>query len=57
MIVDWDNVARCAQQRADAKTFNWDEELNPLGELETREMARMMRYRQRLLQALQKEGH
>ncbi len=57
MIVDWDNVARCAQQRADAKTFNWDEELNPLGELETREMARMMRYRQRLLQALQKEAH
>ncbi len=56
MTVDWDNIARCAQQRADAKTFNWDEELNPLGELETREMARMMRYRQRLLQALQKEG-
>lgn len=52
MIIDWTNIARCAQQRADAKTFNWDEDVNPLGDLETREMARMMCYRQTLLTAL-----
>jgi len=45
----WDNVARCADARAQEKTFNWDEENSPLGDLETREMARMMNYRQTLL--------
>lgn len=50
-MVDWNNVARCAQQRADYLTFNWDEDNSPLGDLETREMARMMGYRQALLQA------
>lgn len=49
MMVDWKNIERCAQQRADFKTFNWDEENSPLGDLETREMARMMNYRQTLL--------
>ena len=39
---DWDNVARCADQRAAAKTFSWDEEDSPLGDLTTREMARML---------------
>lgn len=52
MIMDWNNIARCAQKRADAKTFNWDEEVNPLGDLETREMARMMGYRQQLIAAV-----
>lgn len=50
--VDWDAIERCAQNRADAKTFNWDEDSSPLGDLETREMARLMRYRQRLLQSV-----
>lgn len=49
MKIDWSNIARCAQQRADFKTFNWDEDNSPLGDLETREMARMMGYRQALL--------
>jgi hypothetical protein len=51
-MVDWRNIERCAQQRADFKTFNWDEECSPLGDLETREMARMMCYRQTLIAAL-----
>lgn len=50
--MDWENIARCAQKRADAKTFCWDENDNPLGDLETREMARMMRYRQQLISTL-----
>ena len=50
-MVDWNNIARCAQQRADYLTFNWDEDNSPLGDLETREMARMMGYRQTLLQS------
>jgi len=52
MIVDWANIERCAQTRADLLTFNWDEDNNPLGDLETREMARMMKYRQALLAAV-----
>jgi len=50
--MDWKNIERCAQARADAKTFNWDEESNPLGDLETREMARFMGYRDALIKAL-----
>jgi hypothetical protein len=50
-LVDWQNVERCAQLRADEKTFNWDEDSNPLGDLETREMARMMAYRTALISA------
>ncbi len=52
MMVDWKNIERCAQLRADERTFNWDEECSPLGDLETREMARMMGYRQTLIRAL-----
>ena len=51
MTVDWANIERCAQLRADLLTFNWDESNSPLGDLETREMARMMKYRQTLLAA------
>jgi hypothetical protein len=47
---DWDNVARCADDRATAKTFNWDEEDSPLGDLTTREMARMLSYRSALIE-------
>lgn len=50
--MDWKNIERCAQSRADAKTFNWDEESNPLGDLETREMARFMGYRDALVKAI-----
>jgi hypothetical protein len=50
-VIDWNNIASCAQKRADEKTFNWDEESSPLGELETREMARFMSYRSALLTA------
>jgi hypothetical protein len=52
LTVDWQNIERCAQQRADEKTFNWDEDSNPLGDLETRELARMMAYRSALICAL-----
>jgi hypothetical protein len=51
-MVDWGNVEACAQRRADEKTFNWDEDCSPLGDLQTREMARMMCYRQTLIRAL-----
>ncbi len=47
---DWDNVAACADQRAAAKTFSWDEEDSPLGDLTTREMARMLSYRSALIE-------
>lgn len=47
---DWDNIARCADQRAAAKTFSWDEEDSPLGDLTTREMARMLSYRSALIE-------
>jgi hypothetical protein len=50
--VDWQNIERCAQQRANEKTFNWDEDSNPLGDLETRELARIMAYRSALISAL-----
>jgi hypothetical protein len=49
---DWLNVARCANIRADAKTFNWDEDDSPLGELITREAARMLAYRKALIDAV-----
>jgi len=49
--VDWAAIAECANQRALALTFNFDDlsEQSPLGELETREMANMMNYRKNLL--------
>lgn len=49
---DWLNVARCANIRADAKTFSWDEDDSPLGDLITRESARMLAYRQALINAV-----
>jgi len=52
MTVDWKNIEACAQKRADLKTFCWDEDDSPLGDLETREMARMMTYRQNLIAAV-----
>jgi hypothetical protein len=45
----WANIARCANERAQQRTFNWDEECSPLGDLQTREMANMMSYRDSLL--------
>ena len=48
----WLNIARCADERANLKTFNWDEDDNPLGDLITREMARMLAYRCALIQNL-----
>jgi chemotaxis regulatin CheY-phosphate phosphatase CheZ len=47
-VVDWANIARCANERASERTFNWDEECSPLGDLQTREMALMMEYRDNL---------
>jgi hypothetical protein len=44
--VDWLNVAKCADKRASAITFSFDGESSPLGELETREMAKAQAYRQ-----------
>jgi hypothetical protein len=46
----WLNIARCADLRAQEKTFNWDEDQSPLGELVTREMARMLAYRCALIE-------
>ncbi len=46
--VDWANIARCANERASERTFNWDEDCSPLGDLQTREMALMMEYRDNL---------
>ena len=45
----WTNIALCANERAQQRTFNWDEECSPLGDLQTREMANMMSYRDSLL--------
>lgn len=45
----WTNIARCANERAQQRTFNWDEECSPLGDLQTREMANMMAYRDSLI--------
>jgi len=49
--VNWSAIADCANQRALALTFNFDDlsEQSPLGELETREMANTMEYRKNLL--------
>jgi len=44
--MDWLNIAACADKRASLITFSFDEETSPLGELETREMARAQAYRQ-----------
>ena len=55
IMLDWNNVALCAQRRADEKTLNWDEESSPLGDLETREMAYKMSYRASLLAACKAE--
>lgn len=44
--MDWLNVAKCADKRASAITFSFDGETSPLGELETREMAKAQAYRQ-----------
>lgn len=52
---DWDNIAKCADARANEKTFNWDEENSPLGDLVTREMARMLSYRCALLEGVSRE--
>lgn len=46
----WENVAQCADARAQTKTFNWDEDSSPLGDLTTREMARMLSYRSALIE-------
>lgn len=47
---DWNNIARCANERVMAKTFSFDhEENNILGDLETREMAKLQAYRESLL--------
>ena len=45
----WTNIARCANERAQQRTFNLDEECSPLGDLQTREIANMMSYRDSLL--------
>lgn len=47
---DWNNIARCADERAMAATFCFDDaENNILGDLLTREMALDMGYRETLL--------
>lgn len=47
---DWDNIARCANERVMANTFSFDdEENNILGDLQTREMALAQAYRETLL--------
>jgi len=53
---DWDNIARCANERVLAKTFSFDdEENNILGDLETREMAKAQAYRETLLASVYME--
>ncbi len=53
---DWDNIARCANERVMAKTFSFDdEENNILGDLETREMAKAQAYRETLLTSVYME--
>lgn len=51
VFVDWDAIADCANRRALSLTFNFDDlsEQSPLGDLETREMALLMKYRKNLL--------
>lgn len=47
---DWNNIARCANERVMAKTFSFDDgENNILGDLETREMAKSQAYRESLI--------
>ena len=53
---DWNNIARCANERVMAKTFCFDdEENNILGDLETREMAKAQAYRETLLASVYME--
>jgi hypothetical protein len=50
---DWSNVAECANQRVLAKTFSFDDDDNQLiGDLETREMAKMQAYRENLVSSV-----
>jgi len=43
---EWENIAKCANQRVLQKSFNFDCEDNSIvGDLETREMAKMQAYR------------
>jgi hypothetical protein len=49
-MMDWLNIAACADKRATAITFSFDGESSPLGELITREMAKAQAYRQVFLQ-------
>jgi hypothetical protein len=51
----WDNIAKCADARASEKTFSWDEENSPLGDLVTREMARMLSYRFALIEGVSRQ--
>lgn len=44
--MDWLNIATCADKRAMEITFCFDGESSPLGELETRELAKAQAYRQ-----------
>ena len=47
---DWLNIAECANTRALAGTFSFDDDTNDiLGELETREMARSQAYREAII--------
>lgn len=49
---DWLNIAECANERAMAGTFSFDDDTNDiLGELETREMARAQAYREAIINA------
>ena len=50
---DWSNIAECANQRVLAKTFSFDDGDNQLiGDLETREMAKMQAYREHLVSSI-----
>lgn len=50
---DWLNIAECADKRVLAKTFSFDDDDNQLiGDLETREMARMQAYREHLISSI-----
>lgn len=43
---EWENIAKCANRRVLEKSFNFDCEDNSIvGDLETREMAKMQAYR------------
>jgi hypothetical protein len=50
---DWSNIAECANKRVLAKTFSFDDDDNQLiGDLETREMAKMQAYRENLVSSI-----